>query len=367
MTLAFCTDGLYPFALGGMQKHARLLIDQLAKNSDLKIIVLHPHSEKIFAQQNVSEVHISPIDTAKNYILESYNFSKRVSAELSKLQFDVIYSEGFCVWYNIDMFAHKLVVNPHGLEPFQAIGFKNKLIAIPFKLIFKRIFDKAKIVISSGGILTEISNKIIRENAKVQVIPNGVNLSNKDFDRSFNNKITRVLFFARFASNKGIDILFSAINELEKNNQLQNFEFTLAGKGPLYEHYLHLNKKNNVKLIGFVKDEDVETLYEQNDLFVLPTLFEGMPTVVLEAMSKKMPVIVTNVGATSSMVNNENGFLIERNSVSQLVETLLKFNQLSNDEKQKMANSSFQKVVNNFTWQEVARQHLNLFKSITQS
>ncbi len=121
-----------------------------------------------------------------------------------------------------------------------------------------------------------------------------------------------------------------------------------------------------VKLIGFVKDEDVETLYEQNDLFVLPTLFEGMPTVVLEAMSKKMPVIVTNVGATSSMVNEENGFLIERNSVSQLVEAIIKFNQLSNDEKQKMANSSYQKVANNFTWQEVARQHLNLFKSITQ-
>ncbi len=194
---------------------------------------MHPHSEKVFAQQNVSEVHILPIDTAKNYILESYNFSKRVATELNKLQFDVIYSEGFCVWYNIDLFANKLVVNPHGLEPFQAIGFKNKLIAIPFKIIFKRIFNKAKVVISSGGILTEISNKIILENNKVRVIPNGVNLSKKDFERSFDNKITRVLFFARFASNKGIDVLFSAIDELDKNNQLQNFEFTLAGKGPL--------------------------------------------------------------------------------------------------------------------------------------
>lgn len=365
MNIAFCTDGLYPIALGGMQKHARLLIEELAKNDAIFITVLHPHSEKVFSQQNISEIHIEPINLKKNYILESYKFSKRISNELIHIKYDVIYSEGFCVWNNINAFADRLVVNPHGLEPFQAIGFKNKLIAIPFKIIFKRIFNKAKIVISSGGILTDISKKIIRDNSKIIVIPNGVNISEKVFVRNFENKKTKILFFARFASNKGIDVLFNAIEELEKTNNLQNFEFTLAGTGPLYQHYLELNKRENVKLIGFVKDEDVETLYEHNDLFVLPTLFEGMPTVVLEAMSKKMPIIVTNVGATSSMVNTENGFLIERNSVTQLVNALQKFHQLSEVEKISLSNSSFNKVVNNFTWQEVAKQHIDLFRKMS--
>ena len=76
--LAICTDGIFPYAIGGMQRHSRFLIDYLSKNQDYEIIVLHPHNETIFNHPNVQEIKIQEIDKNKNYLLQSYLYSKRI-------------------------------------------------------------------------------------------------------------------------------------------------------------------------------------------------------------------------------------------------------------------------------------------------
>ena len=51
--LLFITDGIFPHAIGGMQRHSRLLIEELSKNAELEIIVIHPHdSLKIFSDES---------------------------------------------------------------------------------------------------------------------------------------------------------------------------------------------------------------------------------------------------------------------------------------------------------------------------
>jgi hypothetical protein len=49
--LLFVTDGIFPHAIGGMQRHSALLIDALAKTGEVEIIVVHPHQDKIFNDQ----------------------------------------------------------------------------------------------------------------------------------------------------------------------------------------------------------------------------------------------------------------------------------------------------------------------------
>jgi glycosyltransferase involved in cell wall biosynthesis len=115
-----------------------------------------------------------------------------------------------------------------------------------------------------------------------------------------------------------------------------------------------------------VSDEQLEELYETSHLFVLPTLFEGMPTVVLEAMAKQLPIIVTDTGATAEQVDESNGFLIQKNNVPELKKALLKFYDLQSDKKNKMGLNSHQKVLQNFTWEKVAEKHHQLFKNILE-
>lgn len=365
--VAFCTDGIYPHATGGMQKHSRLLIEQLAQYSSLSLTVLHPHEHAVFNNSAIKEVFIRPINPNLNYLRECYRYSQRIALELEKLDADVIYSQGLCVWAHIDRFRQRLIVNPHGLEPYQAFGFKNRLLAIPFKAVFNHIFSKAAAVVSLGGKLTDILLKRVSGPERVVVLPNGVNLPGANVCQSDEGERLRALFLARFASNKGIDILFSAIEQLHRAGMADQFEFVLGGKGPLYEYYRSRNKFNNVKLLGFVADEQISELYYSSNLFVLPTLFEGMPTVVLEAMAHGLPVIVTDVGATSELVGPENGYLIEKGAVSALVNALLSFAQLPTAHRIKMGQVSWEKVKQRFTWQSIAESHYHLFKKIADA
>lgn len=365
--LTFCTDGIFPYTVGGMQRHSRLLLDELSHYPDLEITVIHPHKETIFpASTGIKEIKLQGIDPNKNYLKESYGYSRDVFSEIEKLNSDIVYAQGFSVWYGLDKIKAATIINPHGLEPFQSLSLKDKLIAIPFKKVFKKLFNQADYVVSLGGGLTQILEKQIRnDQTKIVVLPNATNLPQEEVSREFGDK-TRALFVGRFASNKGIHILFKAIEDINNSGEQDNFEFTLAGKGPLYEEYISKYKFPNVTFAGFVDDDKLKDLYLQNDLFVLPTLFEGMPTVVLEAMSYKMPVIVTDVGATAEQVSRENGYLIDKNSPEQLRDTLLHFHQLPTDKKQDLAEAARKKLEDNFTWKVVGEKHHELFRSIVE-
>lgn len=352
-----------------MQKHSKLLIESLARSGGLDITVLHPHQQRVFTDPSIKEFSIDPIDEKKNYLLECYHYSKRVGQLLQSLEYELIYSQGLSVWWNIDKFKSGLIVNLHGLEPFQAIGWSNRLKAIPFKWIIRYIFKHSRKIISLGGKLTGIIEKNAASRTQIVTIPNAIQVPEAaiQLKRQTKEGPIKVLFLARFASNKGIDVLFRAIESLKKQNLLQHFEFCLGGKGPLYEFYKANNPYEQVKLLGFVDDKDIDSLYESHDLFLLPTLFEGMPTVVLEAMSWKMPVIVSDVGATAEQVDASNGYLVKAGSVDELVNALLHFYNCPAEQKIAMGEASFQRVLEQFTWKSVAEQHRSLFYELVKN
>ena len=235
INLVFCTDGIFPHAIGGMQRHSRLLIEALAKYPNINMVVIHPHkSEKIFHAKNIKEISIDGIDVNKNYLKECNAYSKRVYEILKNYPNSIIYSQGLSVWYKAGEFSDRLIVNPHGLEPFQVIGLRAKLIALPFKKIFKTIFRKAKVVVSLGGGLNQILEKVVSK-SKIAVLPNAVNLPT-EINRKYPDKEEKIklFFIARFEYNKGIGILLAAIDKLNELGFEDKIDFYLAGKGPLF-------------------------------------------------------------------------------------------------------------------------------------
>jgi len=368
LNIVFCTDGVFPHMVGGMQRHSRLLVEALAKTGECHITVIHPHEgDLVFSGvSNVREISIPGVSESRNYLKECYTYSKRVYMELKALPEDsIIYSQGLSVWYKAASLSHRLIVNPHGLEPFQALSIKDKLIATAFKLIFRHIFRRARYVVSLGGKLTGILESILlREN--IVEIPNAINLpalsSNKAKPDS--NKPIQLLFVARFAHNKGIHILMQAIDKLNDIGMGKQLTFKLAGKGPLFDKYLSEITAENVKLLGFVSDEELLELYRSSDVYVFPTLFEGMPTVVLEAMANYLPVIVSDTGATAELVDEKNGYLIQAGSVDALANTIVRYCKLSSKQKNEMSLHSYERVSQNFTWEHVASKHIKLFNMV---
>jgi glycosyltransferase involved in cell wall biosynthesis len=369
MKIAFATDGVFPFSIGGIQRYSRLVLEKLGEYKDLEITVIHPHLEEdIFGEfDNITEVKIADIDTSKNYLKECYRYSKRVHEVLSRQHYDIVYAQGLTVWYKIKEFKGRLINNPHGLESFQSLSVKDRAIGIPFRKVQKYIFKNSDFVCSEGGWLTEILESLVSKN-KVKFVPNAINIPEVVGNKNKPDVEENLIFFfiARFASNKGIHILMQAIEDLNKEGYEDKFQFKLGGKGPLYEEYKEKYKISNVEILGFVSDEDLQQLYAEADVFIFPTLFEGMPTVVLEAMSHHLPVIVSNTGATRELVNDENGYLLEPGNVEQLKAAMKDFYKRSQLQKNSMSNASFERVNSKFTWKRVAERHVELFHELSK-
>jgi glycosyltransferase involved in cell wall biosynthesis len=365
--IAFATDGIFPHAIGGIQRHSALLIQALDKYQDLDIHVIHPHALKVFENlQHVTEYRIQNIDVKKRYIGECYQYSARVDEVIKKIKPDLIYAQGITVWQNVERYKNILINNPHGLESFQAIGFKERLIGFLFKRIQRKIFRNSRFVASEGGKLTHILEHEGLNN-KIVFLPNAVDFPNeKKLVYKKEKEPINVFFMARFVKNKGIHILFECIEKLNGAGYENEFRFVLGGKGPLYEYYKQNNKFKNVDLKGFLTDEELKQNYLDSDVFVLPTLFEGMPTVVLEAMALGIPVIVSDVGGTSELINRDTGYLIERNNVTALYEAMLSFYKADAREKERKGTNARLKVQNGFTWEKLAEKHHDLFSEIIE-
>ena len=365
--LLFCTDGIFPHAVGGMQKHSLLLIEQLAKYSDWEIIVIHPHSQNILDPTwNIKEIAI-PFDFNGFYIWKQYQYSKKISEIIKEYPEAIVYAQGFAVLHDLKKFGNRVIINQHGLEPFQGLTKSDRLKTLPMRMMERYQFRHAAKVISLGGRLTTIlKDEIYYSNNKIAVIPNAVYdcaLPTKNYD----TEVLKLLYVGRFAFNKGIDVLLESIQALNREGYKSKLKFYVVGKGPLYDKFTSEYKFDNVEYVGFASEERLKALYESCDLFVFPTLFEGMPTVVLEAMVHGMPVIVSDTGSTAELVNSKNGYLVEAGDKRAFKLAIQAYYQLTADDKRKLSEVSRARVMNNFTWEIVGRKHIELFESMLPS
>lgn len=357
----FATDGIFPHAIGGMQRHSRCLIEALAQSGELNLTVIHPHNIKVFdAFPEIREISI-PFSFDGFYIRKNYEYSKSVYEIIRQQPEAVVYAQGFSVLYGLKKIGKRVILNQHGLEPYQILTLSEKIKTWPMRMMERFQFRHAAKVVSLGGRLTDILQREMRNRRnKIVTLPNAVNPGPPP-QRNFEKSKLELLFVGRFAFNKGINILMDAVEKLNGEGYRDRLHFNLVGKGPLFEEYKKRYAFSNVSFLGFADDDRLMDLYRENDLFVFPTRFEGMPTVVLEAMAAGMPVVVSDTGATSELVDSSNGFLIEANNVRALKWAIQRFYQQTPAERKALSDASYQRVCNTFTWGKVARMHLDLF------
>ena len=216
----------------------------------------------------------------------------------------------------------------------------------------------------SGGRLTDI---LVNEcgGDRVAVLPNGVMVpEQKARPGARDGSPLRLMFVGRRAQNKGVPDLLAAMDELARRGASSRFELDIVGGGPLLGPLRSTNARPNVRFLDKVPDETLESLYESADALVLPTLFEGMPTVVLEAMARSLPVLVTDVGATRELVDSTNGEIIPKRNPAALADALIRLEAMGPEARRSLGRRGLEKVTRRFTWEKVARAHIELLAKI---
>ncbi len=140
-----------------------------------------------------------------------------------------------------------------------------------------------------------------------------------------------VLTVRRLVYKNGVDTLIDSANIAVKKNP--KIVFLVVGKGPdmgsVQMQIKQLGIEQNLRLTGFVPDQDLHLYYNTADLFALPSKSgEGLPLVALEAMSCGLPVIATNVGGISEIMVDDYGRLVPPNNPEALAKAILDFSEI---------------------------------------
>jgi glycosyltransferase involved in cell wall biosynthesis len=200
----------------------------------------------------------------------------------------------------------------------------------------------------------------------VKTIHNGIDtrIFNKKKETIFDNKEKfHILYVGSIIPRKGLEYLFEAIDSLE--NTIVHIIGNPSGPSKKYLDIILSKVKNKDRIIveGKIPNKELPKYYSDADCFVLPTISEGLPKVVLEAMACECPVITTNVSGNPEVVNNKTGYLIEAKNANQLKETIKEI-QDNKSEARKRAKNAKKIVENNFTWKEAAKKYALLYKSL---
>lgn len=128
------------------------------------------------------------------------------------------------------------------------------------------------------------------------------------------NGIITILSVGRFTFQKGFNTGLQAIHLLKQSGI--RFQWLIVGSGPAFEEmsYIinHLQIQDVVKLAGSKSSAEIKMLMEEADVFFLPSVYEGIANVALEAMSMGLPVVSTRSGGMEEViVHEQNGLLAD--------------------------------------------------------
>jgi glycosyltransferase involved in cell wall biosynthesis len=241
-----------------------------------------------------------------------------------------------------------------GLEP--GLGLVHKLVQPLRRKILK---NALKIVANSKGIAAASQ---IADPFAVEVIPNGVNT--EYFSPAKKNKkddaVFQFLFVGRFQPQKNLFFLLENIAEFKKAIE-EDFILNLVGDGPQKKELLNyatkLDLRDNIRVHGWLKKDELLKQYRINDCLINPSVYEGMPNVVLEAMACGLPVIASDIMGNNELVKDGyNGFLFplhDGSAFQNVMKTIFE----NSEERKRMGTNSRDDVRRKFSWQSTAKQY----------
>ena len=174
---------------------------------------------------------------------------------------------------------------------------------------------KADLIITpSNHLKNVVKGWGVKEN-RIKVIYNGTKLKNKpDPIDDQPNDYFKFITVGRLAPWKNIDIIIEALSDYKKANQ--NFIFYIVGSGPeeikLKKLVNDLDLENFVTFTGQLQKDDLNYYLQKSDIYIQASSYEGLPHVILEAMSHNLSIISTPIGGTNEVIQDgKNGWVWE--------------------------------------------------------
>ncbi|HDE1462971.1 MULTISPECIES: glycosyltransferase [Klebsiella pneumoniae complex] len=307
---------------GGVASVMNQLIAGQENGNDLKIII--PRNQLSEIQIN-NKNNIIPFNSIKRSIYSHFNLLKTFIISVIKFKPDVIHihSTFAGVICRLSLFILpsrniKIVYCPHAFSFMMDNHKYKKNIYILIERFLSLVTQKI-ICVSDHEYNEAVTHGFKKD--KLVTIYNGV----PDFGEParkkwlLNDKLN-ILFVGRFERQKGYDLLLEVIKHFSNREDIY---FHLVGDFVDNKDKTYINTNNTVTY-GWMPHEKVLDLYQNADLLIMPSRWEGLPMAALEALNAGLPILASNCSAFPELIEqNENGFLFENENVGDIINVIL--------------------------------------------
>lgn len=217
-----------------------------------------------------------------------------------------------------------------------------------------RTADFGAVANREASVMAEL--KYNREPGRIRYVPNGVG---EEFfaDRNYVLRSPlRLLYVGTWLDRKGVFYLAESFGLLARENS--SVSLTVAGcsnsEGEVKSSFAPAIR-DRVSVVPFVRRSEMPSVYASHDIFVFPSLVEGMPLTLLEAMASGMPVVTTASSGMRDVVEDGfNGLLVPPANISELVAAIRKL--CGNAEIRCRLGHEAQNTMRRYTWPRFAEQ-----------
>lgn len=293
--------------MGGAEIMCETLTLELArKGVEVKIVSLYNYETPI--SQRLAEAGIEIIFLDKKGGMD-LSIIKKLKKIFKQEKPDVVHSHLYAQKYA--MIAAQQTAVPVRVHTVHSVA--DKELSKIDKFCAKRFYKKQRVIpIALSELIQQtIVNVYGIPSTSAPIILNGINLSNclpkQDYSLGDTIKLLHIGRFSEEKNHKGLVDAFKIFHSFKPNSVLE-----LIGNGSTFEeikkYVADQNLENAVSFLGM--KNNVYQYINEADIFILPSLYEGIPMTLIEAMGTGIPIVATNVGGIPNMLSNNKSALL---------------------------------------------------------
>ncbi|MBM7556801.1 glycosyltransferase family 4 protein [Halanaerobacter jeridensis] len=375
-----------PCHVGGLASHLSDLLPELVKEGVEVHLITQGLSdtEEYEIEKGIHVYRVPPVEIETNdfasWVLQ-FNF-KLVEKAIEVINYhriDLIHSHDWLVNFAAQTLKHSyklpLVTTIHATEVGRNQGLHNEQQRYINDIEWKSTYEAWRVICCSQYMKDEVRDHFSLPDDKVQVINNGVKKENfsSDLPQSFRDNYARpeeriVYFIGRLVREKGVHVLINAAQEVLAHNY--NVKFIISGEGPaqmwLEDQAAQLGIREKVLFTGYADKKLRNNLYQIADVAAFPSLYEPFGIVALEAMVTQTPVVVSDVGGFSEIIeHNKNGLKVYPGDSASLAHNLLRVLSDHNLAANIITNA-YQEVKTEYNWKTIANKTIDVYQEVLQ-
>lgn len=341
----------------------RLLLDlciNFKEKSEIEPIVVSvaPNDQlaKEFYDRNIELHQLVKVKTLSVYINAIYKLLSLVKKEKIKvIHAHMYHALLFSVMVKLFRPSLRIIYTPHNVN----ISGINQKSNTNLKETVRKGIIKLTSFLRYRDILFSTNMENIADSSKTVVIPNGI------YTRKYNKKIEKYPSFTfvcvgRLDLVKNQDLLIEIFGS--QKNFFENAKLLLVGAGNneenLKEKVRLLGLENQVEFVGFQSDPSI--FYFKSHVFVMPSLWEGMPLTLLEAGASELPIITTRVGAIPDIAREDEVYYTSLDDFGEC----MRYVYCNYNEAKAKARLFKEKVLSEYDINVTARKHADLYNAL---